>query len=137
MKGTVIDMKKKYEIPEIDVSALITENFLCYSYDEGGGDNFISWDPFAWYRKEFSDKKIFPTQKGNILKQNNKKDVFRLKRETSENETTNTAAAAFRRGGILYCVCNSLLGPLCVKGAGAVGDWGIGRDAPTGKYLTK
>ena len=47
-KGTVIDMKKKYEIPEIDVSALITENFLCYSYDEGGeGDNFISWDPFA------------------------------------------------------------------------------------------
>lgn len=47
MKGTVIDMKKKYEIPEIDVSALITENFLCYSYDEGGGDNFISWDPFA------------------------------------------------------------------------------------------
>ena len=41
-------MKKKYEIPEIDVSALITENFLCYSYDSGGsGDNFISWDPFA------------------------------------------------------------------------------------------
>lgn len=40
-------MKKLYETPEIDVSALITENFLCYSHDEIEGDNFISYDPFA------------------------------------------------------------------------------------------
>ena len=40
-------MKKTYEIPEIEISVSITENFLCYSHDEGSGDNFISYDPFA------------------------------------------------------------------------------------------